>query len=201
MRIKRELILATAVAALGVTLFAGTADATTGNGKSDCALNGQASTSPPVQLLGRSSGTYTFRSFTVDCVVDDATDGTVVADVSISSDGQYDNQNATLGDGLGRTCGTGTFTDSDAQLSLNQTVPLGKLGDEFPVRIGIVIDFLGGNGVLHVYDGGINGAGHSFDTETSKGMVQILPAPAPLSPAFGECTNAFEVAGTLHLEY
>src|SRR4051794_24065913 len=121
MGIKRGLVLATAVAALSVPL-AGTAHATTGNGKADCAMTGQAATNPPI-MLGGSSGTYLFLSITADCVVNDATDGTVVADLAIGGAGTYES----------KTCGTGTITDTDAWVSLKRTAPSGKLGDEFPV--------------------------------------------------------------------
>jgi hypothetical protein len=190
-RIKRGLVLATAVAALSVSLSAGSAQATTGNGSSTCALSGQASTSPPVQLQG-GSGTYSFSSFTADCVVQDASDGTVVADVKLNSAGNYTNT----------VCGTGNATDADASATLTQTVPAGKLGDEFPVTgIGYSIDFTSGNGTLDITSSGTNSAGHSFDTTQSSGQIQILPAPSAHVPAVGECTNGFAVAGTLSLVY
>jgi hypothetical protein len=98
-------------------------------------------------------------------------------------------------------CGTGTETDTDASLRLNQTVPLGKLGDEFPVTgIGYTITFNDGNGALRFDTGGINSAGHSFDTLKSKGLIQTVPAPTTL-PGPNECSDLFEVAGNLHLEY
>jgi hypothetical protein len=174
-----------------VGLSAGSAQATTGNGSSDCALSGQASTTPPVRLMG-GFGTYQFSSFTADCAVQDANDGTVVADVSLSSAGNYTNT----------ICGTGNATDTDASASLTQTVPAGKLGDEFPVTgIGYSINFANGNGTLDITSSGTNSAGHSFDTTQSTGTIQIVPAPNHVPMVGAECTDGFAVAGTLHLVY
>jgi hypothetical protein len=190
--IKRGLVLATAVAALGVPLFAGSAHATTGNGTADCALNGQAWLTPPSHLTGSSSGTYAFTSFLADCVVSDATDSTVVADLRLDSGGSY----------TSTMCGTGTLVDSDASVTLNQTVPSGKLGDEFPVtNIAYTLNYNSGNGELHLNTGGISSSGHSFDTTNSKGLIQLVPAPRPQVPAVNECTDGVSVTGKLHLEY
>jgi hypothetical protein len=195
MRIKRGLVLATATAALGVSLLAGSAQATTGNGTADCAVGGTIRTTPPLRLMG-GYGTYQFNSFTADCSFSDATDGTVMADLAIDSQGTYSNN----------ICGTGSLNDTDASMALTASDPAGKLGGEFPINsIGYSVNYADFDGALDITSSGTNSDGHSLDTTRSTATLQFWPDPDRLNDSIhrfnGECIDTLHVVGTLHLEY
>jgi hypothetical protein len=175
-----------------------------------CTVTGEATTSPPVQLMG-GTGNYSFdnqvagsTNLQFNCLGASASGGVDVEQLQVTSTGTYNNT----------VCGTGSADGTNTgiagtSLGLPGTTNLSAnwAGKDLSYHI----DFVGGQGVLSLKDPE-NPAHPGTSDATGGGDVTIvleppppLPPPPrcddfppPLSPPPGcDCSNGFSVAGSL----
>ena len=139
-----------------------------------CALNGEATTAPPVQLQG-GSGTYEFTDLIFACV--GTVDGEVaVATFDVTSQGDYVNE----------ICGTGTAEDSDASGTVVNEAPSSAHVGQTTPPLAYDIEFTSGVGTLTFTSGG-----------TGSGVIDIFPTGPQANGT--DCTDSFGVAGEVSL--